>query len=69
MYVGARSLTKAEDGIKELRKMDSSIEEEQLRPFVADLGDLKVVKAAAEVLMGDLGEEGRLDLVVNNAGL
>jgi hypothetical protein len=66
VYCGARSLTKAEDGIKEMRKKDLSIRADQLRPLFADLGDLKAVKAAAEEWMK---ETGRLDVLVNNAGL
>ena len=66
VYVGARSAAKAEDAIKELRAKDSSIGADQLHPFVADLGDLKVVRAAAEKLMTTTD---RLDILINNAAL
>jgi NAD(P)-dependent dehydrogenase (short-subunit alcohol dehydrogenase family) len=45
---------------------DPLIQANQLRPFVADLSDLKAVKAAAEQLMK---ETDRLDILVNNASL
>lgn len=66
MYVGARSIVKAQEAIKEMLQKDSGIEVERLRPFVVDLGDLKAVKVAAEKLME---ETDRLDVLVSNAGL
>jgi NAD(P)-dependent dehydrogenase (short-subunit alcohol dehydrogenase family) len=66
VYVGARSVAKAQEAIKEMRTRDSSIGADRLHPFVADLGDLKAVRTAAENLMASTD---RLDILINNAGL
>lgn len=66
VYVGARSAAKAEEAIKELRTKDNSIRADQLRPFVADLGDLKAVRATAEKLMTTTDS---LDILIHNAAL
>ncbi|TRM65860.1 hypothetical protein BD626DRAFT_486052 [Schizophyllum amplum] len=63
VYVGARTSDKAQFGIEELVKANPHVE---ARPFVADMADLKQVKAAASALMDF---EDRLDIIVNNAGI
>lgn len=66
VYIGARSASKASSAIASMLTLTPSLSPSLLRPFVADLGDLKSVKSAAEKLMR---EETRLDIIVNNAGL
>ena len=66
VYIGARSTAKYNDAIREINNRDSSIASDRLRPFIADLGDLKAVKNSAERLMAATGQ---LDILVNNAGL
>jgi NAD(P)-dependent dehydrogenase (short-subunit alcohol dehydrogenase family) len=66
VYVGARSAAKAQEAIREMRNRDTSIGANRLHPFVADLGNLKAVRTAAENLMA---ATNRLDILINNAGL
>jgi hypothetical protein len=66
VYLGARNAAKYQSAAEEMIKSDPSIGTNQIRPFIADLGDLKAVKTAAEKLM--TGTD-RLDILVNNAGL
>jgi hypothetical protein len=50
---GARNPTRVEEAIKEMKKMEPSIKEDQLNPFVVGLSDLKTVKVAAtDVISG-----------------
>ena len=49
-----------------MQKLDPSISPDQLRPFIADLGDLKAVQTAAKKMMETTD---RLDILINNAGL
>jgi len=49
-----------------MQKLDPSLTPDQLRPFVADLGDLKAVQSTAKKLMEIID---RLDILINNAGL
>ncbi|EIM90579.1 NAD-P-binding protein [Stereum hirsutum FP-91666 SS1] len=63
VYIGARSLEKAQSAITELTK---TIPSANLKPLVMDLNDLKQVKAVAQAFVN---EESRLDILVNNAGL
>lgn len=64
VYVGSRSAAKAEQAIKDMQAESSAIKDGQLRPFVADLADLKAVqRAAIEVTK----TTNRLDILVNNA--
>jgi len=62
VYVGARSAAKAEAGIKQM--IADGVKEGKVKPFVAELSDLKAVKAAAEELAKSTD---RLDVLINNA--
>ncbi len=64
VYIGARSLSKAQYAIDEMRKENPSISKDQLVPFAADLGDIKAVRDAGRAL---LQVESRLDILVHNA--
>ncbi|KAF2120885.1 short-chain dehydrogenase [Lophiotrema nucula] len=66
VYIGARSLQKAESAINEILAESPSISKDQLQPFVADLGNFKQVQKAAKDF---LSSEERLDILVNNAGV
>ncbi|KAJ4352223.1 uncharacterized protein N0V89_007570 [Didymosphaeria variabile] len=66
VYVGARSLSKANAGIKEIISQSSSIDPSNLKPFVAAVDEYAAVRAAAEAF---LRKETRLDILVNNAGI
>lgn len=66
VYIGARSLPKAESAIVELRRLTPSVPVENLRPLVMDLNDLKEVQRVAR---GFVTSESRLDILVNNAVL
>lgn len=66
VYVGARSLEKANAGIKAILSQSPSINASSLKPFVADIGNYPAVKDIAEKL---LQEEQRLDILVNNAAI
>ncbi|KAH8887194.1 short-chain dehydrogenase [Thozetella sp. PMI_491] len=66
VYVGARSTSKAQTAIHEMRKGNPNITEEQLVPFVADLGDIKAVREAGRAM---LQSESKLDILVHNAAI
>jgi NAD(P)-dependent dehydrogenase (short-subunit alcohol dehydrogenase family) len=66
VYIGARNEIKALEAIEEMKRESLTIGAGQLKPFVADLGDLKAVKEAAQKF---IATENRLDILVNNAGL
>ena len=66
VYIGARSDLKCQEAIDEMKRLSPSINPDQLRTFVADLGDLKAVEQAARKIMKSTS---RLDILVNNAGL
>ncbi|KAH7385615.1 short-chain dehydrogenase [Pyrenochaeta sp. MPI-SDFR-AT-0127] len=66
VYIGARSLAKAQSGIEEIMKESPQLQAENLKPLAIDLGNLKEVKLVAEKFGK---EEDRLDILVNNAGL
>ena len=66
MYIGARSEDKAQGAIDAILKAFPSVQKKHLGIFVADFGELKEVKAAAEKF---IASETRLDILVNNAGL
>jgi NAD(P)-dependent dehydrogenase (short-subunit alcohol dehydrogenase family) len=66
VYIGARSEDKAQAAIDAILEAFPSVQKDKLGIFVADLGDLKQVKGAAEKF---LASETRLDILVNNAGL
>ncbi|KAH8897566.1 short-chain dehydrogenase [Thozetella sp. PMI_491] len=66
VYIGARSVSKAESAIQEIKEANPAIKEDKLIPFVADLGDLRAVRAAAQSL---LQSENRLDILVHNAAI
>lgn len=66
VYIGSRSISKADAAIKEMRASNVGIQAQNLVPFVADLGDLKAVRQAAEEVVK---AESRLDILVNNAAL
>ncbi|KDR82201.1 hypothetical protein GALMADRAFT_60122, partial [Galerina marginata CBS 339.88] len=63
---GARSENKAQGAIDAILAASPSVQKDKLGIFVADLADLKQVKAAAEKF---IATETRLDILVNNAGL
>jgi len=63
VYIGARSLEKAERAIEELKQWtDPSL----LRPFVVNVADARHIQEVARYF---LAQESRLDILVNNAGL
>ncbi|KAF8994917.1 short-chain dehydrogenase [Cyathus striatus] len=64
VYIGARSHEKAEVAIDAILSASSSVPKHHLKEFVAELADLKDVKAACEKF---LGQETRLDLLIHNA--
>ncbi|CRG88378.1 putative oxidoreductase C736,13 [Talaromyces islandicus] len=66
VYIGARSASKAQSAIQEMRKENPSITEDQLVPFVTDLGDIKAVRDACRAM---LQSESRLDILVHNAAI
>jgi short chain dehydrogenase len=66
VYIGARSEDKAQGAIDAMLEAFPSVQKDNLGIFVADFGDLKQVKAAAERF---IASESRLDILVNNAGL
>jgi NAD(P)-dependent dehydrogenase (short-subunit alcohol dehydrogenase family) len=66
VYVGARSASKAESAIQEMKKNNSSLHDDKLVPFVADLGDIRAVRAAAQ---GLLEMEKRLNILIHNAAV
>jgi NAD(P)-dependent dehydrogenase (short-subunit alcohol dehydrogenase family) len=66
VYIGARTLAKANAGIKEILTQSPSISPSNLKPFVAAVDDYAAVKTAAETF---LKTESRLDILVNNAGI
>jgi NAD(P)-dependent dehydrogenase (short-subunit alcohol dehydrogenase family) len=66
VYIGARSEAKAQGAIGAILEAFPSVQKANLGVFVADFGDLKQVKAAAEKF---IASETRLDILVNNAGL
>ena len=66
VYIGARSEDKAQGAFDAILEAFPSVQKENLGTFVADFGDLKQVKAAAE---GFIAKETRLDILVNNAAL
>jgi NAD(P)-dependent dehydrogenase (short-subunit alcohol dehydrogenase family) len=66
VYIGARSADKAERAIHEMLRANPSIEAGRLAPFVADLGDLRAVRRAAQELSR---KEDRLDVLVHNAAM
>ena len=66
MYIGARSEDKAQGAINAILEAFPSVQKDNLGVFVADFGDLKQVKAAAERF---IASESRLDILVNNADL
>ncbi|KAH8662397.1 short-chain dehydrogenase [Xylariales sp. PMI_506] len=66
VYIGARSASKAQSAIDEMRTGNPSIDKDQLVPFVADLSDVKAVRAAAQALVQS---EDKLDILVHNAAI
>lgn len=66
VYIGARSASKAQSAIHEMRKENPSITKDQLVPFIADLGDIKAVRDAGRAM---LQFESRLDILVHNAAM
>lgn len=66
VYIGARNASKAQFAIQEMRNENPSITEDQLVPFVADLGDIKAVRDAGRAM---LQSETRLDILVHNAAM
>lgn len=63
VYIGARSIEKAESAITALKKAAPSVD---VKPLVMDLNDLKQVR---DIARNFVEEESRLDILVNNAGL
>ena len=66
VYIGARSKAKAQLAIYEMKKANPNIAEDQLVPFIADLGDVKAVQDAGQAI---LKSESRLDILVHNAAM
>ncbi|KAI1321408.1 short-chain dehydrogenase [Xylariaceae sp. FL0255] len=67
VYIGARSISKAESAIREMAASNPDLAGNgRLVPFVADLGDLRAVKAAGEKLAR---EGSKLDILVHNAAV
>jgi NAD(P)-dependent dehydrogenase (short-subunit alcohol dehydrogenase family) len=66
VFIGARSLEKADAAIKLMISASPSSDPSLLKPLVMDLGDFKDVKRVALKFVKD---EERLDILVNNAGL
>ncbi|KAJ5117423.1 hypothetical protein N7448_011055 [Penicillium atrosanguineum] len=66
VYIGARSASKAESAIQEMKSQNPRIGEEKLVPFVADLSDIRAVRAAARAV---LMNESRLDILIHNAAV
>ena len=64
VYVGARSIEKATGAIKTMAASAPTLDSGLLKPFVADLADLKSVQHAAKQVST---QEDRLDIIVNNA--
>ncbi|KAF8994916.1 short-chain dehydrogenase [Cyathus striatus] len=64
VYIGARSLEKAEVAINAIVSGSPSVSKDLLKSFVAELSDLRQVKAACDKF---LAHETRLDLLVHNA--
>lgn len=66
VYIGARDSAKAKSAIASMLDLSPSLSPCLLRPFIADLDDLRAVKAASEAL---LSSATRLDIIIHNAGL
>ncbi|KDR81196.1 hypothetical protein GALMADRAFT_241746 [Galerina marginata CBS 339.88] len=66
VYIGARSADKAQGAIDAILEASPSVQKDNLGIFVADFGELKQVKVAANKF---IATETRLDILVNNAGL
>lgn len=67
VFVGARSLEKAESGIKAmLTESSDTINPDNLIPLVMDLSDLKAVQKVSQEF---IVKEERLDILVNNAAV
>lgn len=66
VYIGGRSIERANAGIKAILALSPSIAASNLKPFVADIADYRAVKDAADAF---IKIEDRLDILVNNAGI
>lgn len=67
VYVSARSLEKANSAIKQMKEGNPSLAVgDLLHPLALELGDLQGINAKAAKFAA---EEGRLDILVNNAAL
>ncbi|KAF8994912.1 short-chain dehydrogenase [Cyathus striatus] len=64
VYIGARTTEKAEIAINAIISSSPSVSKELLKPFIAELSDLKQVKATSDKFLAD---ESRLDLLIHNA--
>ncbi|KAF2476903.1 short-chain dehydrogenase [Lindgomyces ingoldianus] len=65
VYIGARSAARCDGGISAI-KTSIPISRGTLKPFIADLSDLKTLKPACQTL---LAQESRLDVLFLNAGV
>ena len=63
VYIGARSLEKAQSAVSTLKSKYPTAE---LKPLVMDLSDLRQVQDVAQSFVK---KESRLDILVNNASL
>jgi NAD(P)-dependent dehydrogenase (short-subunit alcohol dehydrogenase family) len=64
VYIGARSLAKANNAIKEMLATSPTISTASLQALVVDLSDFKQVRTAAQDF---ITKEARLDILINNA--
>ena len=64
VYIGAQNEAKACEAIEGMKCEIPSIGVNQLHPFAAEMGDLKLAKEAAQKFTES---ESRLDILVNNA--
>ncbi|KAF2738841.1 short-chain dehydrogenase, partial [Polyplosphaeria fusca] len=65
VYIGARSAERVNDGVLAI-KQEHPNSKGQLKPFIADLSDLKSLKPAVNLF---LSQEHRLDVLFLNAGV
>ncbi|KAF2180158.1 NAD(P)-binding protein [Zopfia rhizophila CBS 207.26] len=65
VYIGGRSLTRCNEGFQAIQSAHPT-SKGTLKPFIADLSDLKTIKSAVESF---LNEEHRLDVLFLNAGV
>src|SRR4051812_14853069 len=65
IYIGARSASRCDEGISAIKSAVPN-SKGTLKPFVADLSDLRTIKPAVSAF---LSQEHRLDVIFLNAGV